>query len=185
MKKKKKSSILIYVVGGIGIFLVLLIIFASKSTGFKTYKNSEYGFSMQYPSDWTLTENQNGTAVAFWSPKQNELDFFSENVNVVVQHVPPELLRLDTYSKKAIEQLVSVFKQNVEMLEADYTLLSGKKAFKIVYIGKGPEAEFKLMHVWTISGFQAYQVNFGGIVSQYDTFIDTAEKMISSFKLEE
>lgn len=188
MKKAKKSSVWLFVGGGFGILLILLVIAFSKSdTEFVKYKNDKYGFSMEYPADWDSlpTEETPGLAAQFRSPKQHELDIFPENVSIVIQELPPEMLDLQAYSKAAYEQLEAVMGNHWIVIEKGQTTFAGLKAYKLIYTGVNTEGgpNVKLMHIWTISGFRAYQFNFGSQLSQWDTFIGTVNRMVKSFKL--
>ena len=188
MKKAKKSSVWLFVGGGIGILLILVVIaLSTEDSEFSLYKNSTYGFTIEYPSDWDVIETGEmpGLAVQFRSPKQHELDIFPENVSIVVQELPPEMLDLETYSKTAVKQLVAVWGNHVKYVEKGRTTFAGRKAYKLVYKGADTEGPtVKLMHIWTIVGFRAYQFNFGSQFSQWDTYIGKVNRMLKSFKLE-
>lgn len=188
MKKAKKSSVWLFVGGAIGILLILVVLgLYLDDSDFNLYRSSKYKFTVQYPSDWDVLEGSDlpGMAVQFRSPKQHELDVFPENVSIIVQEVPPEKLDLEAYSQDAVKQLVTVMEGEVEYLEKGYTTFAGRKAYKLIY--KGVERDgptFKIMHIWTIAGFKAYQFNFGSQLSQWDAFIGKVNKMARSFKLE-
>ncbi len=52
---------------------------AGSATGTKTYANAEYGFELQYPSDWTVRENSFGSYnskfnVELVPPRQRDLN---------------------------------------------------------------------------------------------------------------
>lgn len=174
-----------YLTVGIIVLVVLLIatLFIFRDKVFmKSYQSRMDHFSIKYPGGWTKEENRNGAAVILMSPLESRLDTFRENVNVVVQDISGNRMSLEKYTQMAMLQLNAVFKENVELVESTGTLLDGKPAYKFVYIGRG-DIEFKIMHVWTIVGDNAYQVTYTALLSQYDQYINQVEKMVKSFRL--
>jgi eukaryotic-like serine/threonine-protein kinase len=185
MRRRKKITILSAIVASIGIILILIVIWMiSQEHRFIKYENIQEGFAMIYPSTWTLTEGAEGTAAMFLSPKENDLDYFKENVNIIIQDLKEKPMMLEEYSKIAIHQVKVVFEQNVEVLESAPTYFAGQPAHKFVYIGKGPEAELKLLHIWTIKNRKAYQLTYTALSSKFDQYFGKVNRMIKSFKID-
>ncbi len=140
---------------------------------------------MLYPARWAYRENSGGAAVIFFSPKENKLDRFQENVNIVIQDLSDNPKNLKEYTSKAIRQMEVVFKENLIVKESVDIYFAGQPAHKFVYIGKGPDWEFKNTHIWTIRGLKAYQFNYIGTSSEFNQYKDKVEKMFKSFKIEQ
>ena len=170
---------MIAIIGGALIIFVLAAV--SKQYQYKKYENPSAGFSIKYPAAWTYKENQFGANVIFLSPLENKLDVIQENVNIVVQNLEKKTT-LNQYTEIAILQLRAVFKENVQILESGPDYFMGMPAFKIVYLGKGPEYDFKYMHIWTINGPKAYQLTYVALPSTYDKYWGKIQKMINSFQ---
>ena len=185
MEKRQKQKIIISLISAIAILLILAVVWLlSKSYRFSQYKDPSRGFSLVYPADWTLEENKNGAAVIFYSPVENALDLFKENVNIVVQDISRNPLNLDKYTEIAIHQLQVVFKQNIEILESSPAYIGDLPAYKLVYIGKGKDFDMKFTHVWTIKGDYAYQFTYTANVNSYDKFSLKVDRMLSSFHIQ-
>ena len=184
ISRRQKQSLIIMLVSLLSLWLIggVLWIFG-KEWRFLKYQNEAAGFSIRYPLRWSLQENQNGASVIFSSPVENKLDFFQENVNVVVADISQKPMSLVEYSQLAVNQMKVVFKENIEVIESGPTYLSGKPAHRFVYIGRGPEAELKFLMVWTIDEKVAYQVTYAALASTYDIYIKKIEKMIKSFEV--
>lgn len=160
---------------------MVVFLLATREYRYNKYTNSSAGFGMKYPAKWSREENKNGAVVIFSSPKENELDTFRENVNIVRQFVDPKI-NLQKYTDMAIDQLRAVFKQNVEILESTPTYIGDSPAYKIVYIGKG-DLEVKLMHVWTLKGGYAYQFTYTSLSTRFNEYWPKVEAMLNSFTI--
>lgn len=185
MDRRKKQNLISAIVAALGIILILGVIWVvSKDYRFNAYQNENKGFSIDYPASWSFEENTGGAAVIFLSPQENDLDFFKESVNVVVQDISGNPMELKEYSELAIEQMEAVFGENFVILESGLIFVAGQKGYKLVFIGKGPDTELQYMSVWTISGLSAYQITYTALSSKYDRYLPKMKRMVRSFKLE-
>lgn len=130
-----------------------------------------------------MVENQSGVAAMFFSPKEGPLDAFTENMNIVVQDISSNPMDLQQYSDIAITQMRAVFKDEMQIVKSEPFFFAGRMGYKLVYTGKNPGGDIKFMHVWTIKDNIAYQITYSALVSSFDRFLPTAEKMIRSFKI--
>ena len=184
MDKRKKQNIIIGLTACLGIILILSVAWVvSKEHRFKKYHNKRKGFSISYPVTWSFQENSGGAAVIFFSPQENDLDFFRESVNVVIQDISSNPLNLKAYSALAIKQMELVFEDNLVILERGPIRIADQAGYKFVFIGKGPDVELRYMSVWTLDGLTAYQVTYTALSSHYDRYISKMKKMIRSFRI--
>lgn len=186
MNRRQKKSLIFGLVAIFSSLLILTTFWAlRKEYQFVGYKNTLEGFSMVYPARWAYRENVGGAAVIFFSPKETKLDWFQESVNIVIQDLSENPKTLEEYTNKAIRQMEVVFEENLIVKESVDTYFAGQPGHKFVYIGKGPDSEFKNMHIWTIHGLKAYQFNYTAVSSEFDKYKDKVEKMLKSFKIEQ
>lgn len=166
---------------GVGLILTFFLLEGKKYI-FSSYENAAFGFRIHYPSHWTLEENKNGAAVIFYSPLDHDLDYFKDNVTVVVQDNPKDLT-LSEYTDLAIKQMQVVFTENFVILESGPATLNGRPAHKLVFLGKGPDIELKYLIVWALDGSKAYQISYLSLSSAYEQHLRKVEKMIGSFRI--
>ncbi len=185
MSRRSKQNIIAGVVAGVGIMLILSTVWViSREHRFKKYINKEHGFSIKYPALWAYEENKNGAAVIFYSPQENDLDFFQESVNVVVQSIAGSPMNLKDYSQLAIEQMEAVFEENLIIIESAPTYFAGQAGYKFIFLGKGPGLDYQYMSAWTIKDLVAYQITYTSLASQYKQYISKAKRMLKSFRFQ-
>ena len=156
---------------------------STASANVMTYENANYGFSINYPSDWTKQERTpNGTGyqvvVLFVLPTNN----VSENLNVVVDDSLEPSTTLKEQTQANIEQLQQDH-PDFKLLESGNTTLAGNPAYKIVYTATANQKYVKAMQVWTLSNGTYYMITYKTGPSNYDKYIGTAQQMMNSFEL--
>jgi serine/threonine-protein kinase len=181
MSERKKQNLMYTIVGIIGSLCILLFIL-SKIIVYNTYENLHYGFTIKYPDGWGVAENQMGTVVIFSTPLENALDVFAENLNVVVQNISPDMTFRE-YTETAVKQLQAVFPSVMTVETVEPATLSGQKAAKLIYVGKGDQADIKMMHMWTLSGTKAYILTFAATERDFDRFYPLVKKSFNSFRI--
>jgi hypothetical protein len=149
----------------------------------REYRHEHKKFALKYPALWAFEENKDGAAVIFFSPIENDLDFFRENVNVVVQESEEGPMTLKEYSETAIKQMEMVFGNNFVLLESTPIRFAGREGYRIVFLGKGPDTELKYMCVWTLEGAVSYQLTYTALSSQYDRYLSQMKRMARSFRI--
>lgn len=169
----------------LGITLILGVVWiASKEHRYSKYQDEFGGFAISYPATWSWEENKGGAAVIFFSPKENELDIFQENVNVVVQDISGNPMELRAYSDLAIKQMQLVFEDNFIIVESGPTFVAGQAGHKLIFIGKGPDTDLKYMSVWLIKDLTAYQITYTALASNYDRYVGKMKHMVRSFQVD-
>lgn len=163
------------------IFLILILLLFSgcSQNKFLQYSESVYGITVNCPRGWEIQENKGGTLVAFISPKEREIDPFSENVNIVVQDLSANPMTLKQYTETAVMQMKRVFK-NIELSNPVSVKWAGQEARKLEYIVKA-EFDLKVLHQWMIKDNKAYQFTFIADKDHYDAYLPTVRAMIDSF----
>jgi hypothetical protein len=185
MDKKTWSNILFILAIVIGLSLIGGVFFMFQSQNqYALYEDEGQGFSIKYPAEWEVkTDDESGAAVIFLSPLENDLDFFKESINIVVQDISANPMSLGKYTETAIFQMRAVFKQYLNVVESTGTKLSGLPAHRFTFTGTGDGAQLKYMSTWTIKGYTAYQVTYVALNSKFDQYLDKAQAMIKSFKI--
>lgn len=182
MKRRQLITIISYITAAIGLLLILIVGWNySKQYRMRTYKDPQGFFRLKYPADWGLMENVNGAAVVLYTPLENDLDFFQENINVAIQQVGPDR-NIKEYAQVAIDQLTAVFETNVVMIESQPIYLNDLPAHQIIFLGKGPQATLKYKIIIALKGQTAILLTYTAIESTYDTYIGKVDRVFRSFK---
>jgi len=73
---------------------------------FQRVKYSKGNYAIEYPSDWKIdTSRLNGIELAIFSPKENDTDRFSENVNLIIQDLIGQNMDLEKYAQISENQI--------------------------------------------------------------------------------
>ena len=147
---------------------------------FATYEEKGYGIKIKYPKDWARKENQVGTVVVFISPKENAIDPFQENFNIVVQDVATGM-DLKQYTATAILQMKTVF-NNVILSDPAPVRVAGRDGMKLEYIVKA-EFDLKVIHEWMLKDNHAYQLTFIADKDHFEQYWPTVQTMLNSFQV--
>ena len=148
------------------------------------YRNKEVNIKIKYPKTWRLIENTDGAAVIFVSPKETSLDYYQENLNVVVQELPRVgAMPLKLYSIEAVNQITRTI-PNIEVVSNHDTILSQNLAHRFEYIIKS-NFNLRVIHLWAINNRKAYQVTFACDVDHCDKYMPLANAMFDSFEIPE
>lgn len=184
LNMRHKQTVIIALMASIGVALILIIssIFISQHQ-FEVYKNEFQGIAIKYPAQWIVDEKTKGVVVSFIAPKENDLDIFQENVNIVIQDIPDTKMDIKGFSETAITSIKSVFRNALVDVESVPMSLAGYPAHKYVYILKAPQMELKLMHVWLIKGLNVYQITYTAFASQFEKYEGDVKRMIRSFRV--
>ena len=149
---------------------------------FSVYKNSQNKIKIKYPKTWKVSENKDGAAAIFISPKETVLDAYQENLSIVIQNLPQSLMPLKQYSKEAVNQITQTLK-NIQVLRNEETSLSGSPAYRFEYIIK-LNFNLKITHVWTIINKKTYQLTFGCDMDHCKNYENFASTMFATFEVQ-
>lgn len=147
---------------------------------FKVYDNDF--FIMTYPDYWEVVQVNQGTDVAFVSPILDQNDFFSENVNVIIQDLSKTSWNLEQYTIYSIYEIQNNFENGI-VLESREKEVSGLKGHHLLYVYKEDDSVFKALAEYTIFENKAYLITFIAEEKEYDRYIDDVKKMIDSFRI--
>jgi hypothetical protein len=171
---------------------------------FSLYKNAQYNFDMQYPSNWQKIEFTQGierggrnTVVNFLSPSEGTVDKFREYFIVEVGDLRPQQgfamsspssfsllteyvnLQISNYKKlyqgfQLTESLLN--KTNNYSSPNDYSL-----SYKIVYTYDDTTAgKIKIMELYFFKNNKIYSFSFHSEASNYSKFLPTIKKIVDS-----
>ena len=184
MQRRQRQTIITIITGISGLALIFTVgWFFTKRYWSLNYENGQYGFALKYPAAWSFAETQGGAAAIFYSPKENALDIFKENVNIVIQDISQNPMTLEKYTETAITQMNDVFGTNMEILVSTQISIDNRPAHQFIFIGKGPDGNLQYQCRWTLVGTTAYQITYTAIASGYERHLAGAERIMGSFRI--
>jgi hypothetical protein len=158
---------------------------AQVNSSFLTYTNTDLGFTMKYPSDWTIDDkNMNTVGIKFTS---------SDGAGFVVVTANETGKTLEDFANSLPSDQSHGFKL-IEMDKSGY-FLSGHPALRTIGIGSfgGPGEpgatqgvephDIKMMMFVTILGGKEYSVGYAALPENFSNLLQTAQTMIDSFQI--
>jgi eukaryotic-like serine/threonine-protein kinase len=159
---------------------------ASNHINWQSYVDRAAGISIEYAATWHQEDLHNvvtGENVMFTSPNQNAVDKYRENVSIRVENLTNPQTTLSSYTRSAIAE-INKYYQDAKTIETSSIVLAKRPAHLVVYTGKDENSlPIKNLEVWTIDRGKVYILTYKAEPQQYYQFLETAMKMINSFKL--
>ncbi len=148
--------------------------------GASAYTNSTYGYSLQYPSDWTKQESATGT-VSFVANPQSAGAVVPGTMNILVEPMPAGTpMSLEAYAPAAIAAIKSQFK-SVNITTNVANTLGGQPAHEVVYTAKQGKLTMELMQIFTIKDGKVLVITFGSTTADYAKYEPQVTQVIGSF----
>lgn len=150
-----------------------------------TYKNEEWGLSMQYPSNWRSSENglaDYSDLIAFYSPLNNLSDVFPTRLKISVisynQNISyPELLGLTS----------TILNQSQTNLNnSSNVTISGNSAYRVVFTDtplSNNTLTINTMNIWTAVENKVFMLSYSGEKSAYDKHLTDINQMLDSLHI--
>jgi PsbP-like protein len=161
------------------------------STNFLTYTNTDLGFTIKYPSDWSVNDSKivSEHSVGFFSPDRRGI-VYVEIANETFDQTTIDAMN-DSAKANAIRTNLS---PNAKILELDVSryYLSGHPAIRFIEIRSFGGAEQsmsskpydeKTMIYGLVIGGKLYKVGYTTLPQDFVTYLQTAQSMIDSFQI--
>jgi eukaryotic-like serine/threonine-protein kinase len=166
------------------------------TSNFLTYNNPILGIQIQYPSNWSVTENtynpeaENNTIVGFFAQSKTSSEL--GNISGVSGSFVPYL---DIYvfdSKnmsfdKIIDATVNKFHNNENFVineSKPFAVKGNYPAHMLVYDAiVGGDELFRKMQVYVMSGDKIYLISFTSQQALFSNYLPIVQKMVSSFEI--
>jgi len=159
------------------------------TAGYLTYKNSMYGFEIQYPSNWekidfseAIEEDDRHIVVTFLSPPEDALDLFREYLVIQVG-----MLMVHRSLEQNVDAQINSLRDSLPdfgIVESNATTVAeGNRAHTLVYTFKVGEDEYKVTEFWIIKADKLYYLKYSTESEKSDNHGSTIRKMIDSFRI--
>lgn len=169
--------------------------------GFSTYNNREYGFEIQYPSDWQKIEFSQGVerggrniVINFVSLSEASSDKFRAYMIVEVANLQPQQLltgyvnqQISDYKKmfhgfKLIESTPSSSSNSVNGSDGIHNSVSPYSKVVFKYDDSMAE-EIKIMELYFLNKNRIYILSFHSEATGYGNYLPTIQEMVDSFHI--
>lgn len=149
---------------------------------FKSYVNSTYGYSIQYPSNWITKDFFIYRLFLAPYTSANTSKQFSPNVLVGVAPVPVKM-SADQITGVIINSLNRL--NNFHLIANNDITLAGNPAhlFFFTHVQR-LVGIIAVIEVWMIKDNKTYSIIFSVLPDQLHNYISTLQKMINSFRLQ-
>ena len=172
----------------LALLMILLLVFCSgcrKATleGYKLFRSTPLGLSVEYPHFWEETHSNKEGIVAFVTPAEGYSDEYRENLSV-------QRFTLDMEGENAYNEYIKGYVANLEGTLQNYnkvteqdTTLAGMPAYKIVYESSSDDGadEMRFMQMFVARGEKVYVVTYVADFASYEYFLTDVEKMLTTF----
>jgi hypothetical protein len=156
---------------------------------FQTYRNPDYDVTIQYPSDWTVSEDNLRPHQVFWFSAP-EIEVEESSVSTVI-YIPAQLgigapplysanVSLDEFTDRFLNETYSS-PSEYRIIESSNDILDGMQAKKIIMYEYVGDKTSKVMRVIGMQNGTAYVVKYMAEPGQYSTYLPIAQQMIDSF----
>jgi hypothetical protein len=159
------------------------------TAGYLTYKNSRYGFEIQYPSNWekidfgqAIEEDDRHIVVTFLSPPEDALDLFREYLVIQVG-----MLMVHRSLEQNVDAQINSLRDSLPdfgIVESNATTVAGgNRVHTLVYTFKVGEDEYKVTEFWIVKDDKLYYLKYSTESEKSDNHGSTIRKMIDSFRI--
>ena len=143
---------------------------------FLTYKNSDYGIQIQYPSAWIKVTHSSNEIVRFMSPPGT----IPASLGIIVRTGASQLIPIQVYVNAGIDVLKKIFPA-FNLLSSNPTTLGGVPAQKMVYTANLPSGlKLKFLQFFAMRDNTSYVVTTATLPDDFATYMPTLQRMISS-----
>ena len=143
---------------------------------FLTYKNSNYGIQIQYPSTWIKVTNHSNEIVRFMSPPGT----VRASLNIIVRTDASQFIPIQVYVNAGIEVLKKIFPA-FNLVSSNATTLGGIPAQKMTYTANLPSGpKLKFLQFFAIRDDTSYVVTTATSPGDFPKYLPTLQRMISS-----
>jgi hypothetical protein len=144
-----------------------------------TYENSDLGFSIQYPPNWTTEEDEDLLEL-----RSNDDETL--RVEITSESLPEEKTTLEEYSDMHVNDLEEDSKDFKLLHSTSTTIGVGDyPAHKVIYklTAKTTKDQNTITRFWTIQDDKAYSIAYIGVEPKYFNLYSIALKMFDSFQI--
>lgn len=178
--------------------IILLLLFTTAASGQSTNEENKIdtsketanwqkftgaNYAIRYPANWQLTELlQRGVPFCIFSPLENEVDRFKENINLVIQDLSDRNIDLNKYVELSEEQ-VKTLVPNSSLLESKRIKSRDTEFHKVIYTGDQNNFHLQFEQYFWVINQKAYVLTLTCEQKKFADYQILGEKILNSFIL--
>lgn len=148
--------------------------------GYKLFKDDTNQISIEYPEDWTLSNDIPGVSFAVLAPVAGADDTFQENVNLVVQDLQGQAIDLAQYMTLTKDQLSQVITNYEFVDEETIKAENGLDVAMLDYTGQQGQNDLYWRQAIMINGGKAYVLTYSATEDEFDTYAEQVGNIMGS-----
>lgn len=153
----------------------------SQSQSMLTYTDNKFYFTINYPANWEKSVKINNEII-FIAPKDKDSVSSPAGLVIKVVSTPGKNISADSASKEIISQ-IQLEHKDFTMEATDTLAVDGKKAVKVVFTATDSKIQNRKAMQIVFSNYEnIYILTYKASLDKYNTFENTANDMIKSFK---
>jgi hypothetical protein len=173
-------------------FQITKIFALEDSESFLKYNNSKLNFSIQYPSNWEITERKfspalgnESSTIEIRSPFEGPQDLVQEQFLISLNKLQKNIT-FNEYVDNAFNQFQNEYR-DFKLISNNSTMIDNHNARKLAYsytAGEDPlSIKIIMNHNIIADGNKVYVLSFGTPPDKYYDFINIIQTMNNSFKI--
>lgn len=152
--------------------------------GYKLFRSSPMGYSVEYPQYWEKASDLKEKVAVFVTPMEGYSDEFIEKVSV--QQIIPDLEGEDAFNTYVKGYTADLAKKihNYKLVSEQETALGGEEAYRIVYESSSDDGKetFRFLQIFAEHEDSFYTVIYQADFVSFEYFLPSVETMLSTFQ---
>jgi eukaryotic-like serine/threonine-protein kinase len=152
----------------------------------KTYTDTAYHFTMQYPAWWEFKPQSTNTRFFVTSYKENEADAFRENLNCLTRTIDQPGFTIDK-AEAAIKKSLAGQLTDYKLIRSGYITWNGVQTLELDYTctkeSGGASYNIHMYQRMAIVKNTLFTLTFTSDAAAYTRYLPTVKKMLASLKV--
>jgi PsbP-like protein len=138
-------------------------------------------YSIQYPSDWELNQNElMGTSFILFSALETGDDLFRENVNLLIQDLSTYNMDLNQYTEISEGQVKTMI-TNSSLIESKRIKIGSEEYHRMIYTGDRGIFHLQFEQYYWVRNNEAYILTFTSEQDKFSRYSEIGEAILNSF----
>lgn len=143
-------------------------------------------YAISYPKDWQSSDQKPEPSIEFFllsDGKSQKEDQFRESINLKLENLSGQEMRLEAYTKISLDQIRSQMPR-AQVISNKVIKINNLEARAVVWSAESNNGMvLKFKKTFLIHNGKAYIITFSSTEAEYDEYIEVADKIINTFNL--